>query len=162
MTELMDSNPIDMLIRIIGIYGPIVLFVMAIVQLYSRPKYLFWFGVLISLNEVINRWLKNTLCEPRPIPIVNHVELLGKYGMPSGHTQHAVFIATYMLMVQPSWVVFCISLVIVVIVAYERYADKFHTFRQILVGGIFGCLIAYIGVNGIRKYMEYRSVSNKY
>jgi membrane-associated phospholipid phosphatase len=163
MTELANYNPIDMLVRNIGVYGPFVLFVMAISQLYSRPKYLFWFCVLISLNEMINRVLKLTLREPRPKRITDHDWQVGQqgspssYGMPSWHIQHAMFITIYMLFVQPSWVSFCISMVIVVIVFYERYADKYHTIRQLLVGAVIGSAIAYIGAIGVSKYMEYRS-----
>jgi membrane-associated phospholipid phosphatase len=136
----------------IGMYGPVILFIIAIWQLYSRVKYLFWFLVLMMLNECIVIVTKQIIREPRPEILINDPSHPSYYGMPSGHSLHSTFIWIYLWLVCPSWAIFCINSVIVGITMMHRYIYKRHTLSQIAVGGIGGGVLAYIYVNGIRNY----------
>ncbi len=155
MTEVYGSRVTESLIRNIGGYGPFALFMLGVYRLYDLPKYLVWFCILVSLNELLNLTLKNTIREPRPIRISNDIPSLWIYGMPSGHAQHSVFLILFMQLVKPSWPVFCASLVILIIVLFERYIDRFHTISQIIVGGILGALFATTSVFILHKRIEW-------
>ena len=142
----------------IGMYGPIFMVIIAIWQLYYLPKYLIWFFVFLWINEWIIRFVKQTIRQPRP----GQLRLSDSkntdyryYGMPSGHAQHALFIMGFLWLVNPSWIVLCIYIVITGITILQRYTAKQHTIEQLLVGGISGCVISYISVMIMRKYYEY-------
>ena len=141
-------------------YGPILLILIAIWQLYYLPKYLLWFFVFLWINESIILFAKQAIRQPRPGQSVlsdsqNANAEYGYYGMPSGHMQHALYIIVFLWLVNPSWAVLCICAVITGIILLERYNTKRHTVEQLVVGGISGCVVAYISVMIMQKYYEY-------
>ena len=76
------------------------------------------------------------------------------YGMPSGHAQHALFIMSFLWLVNPSWAVLCVCVVITGIIFMERYDTKRHSIEQLLAGGMTGIVVAYVSVTIFRKYYE--------
>jgi len=150
---------IDGVLAKTGMYGPIFMVIIAIMQLYYLPKYLIWFFVFLWINESIIIFAKKVIQQPRPgqrvLPDSQNAQY-GYYGMPSGHAQHALFIMTFVWLVNPSWAVLCIYIAITGITLLERYNNKRHTLEQLFVGGISGCIIAYISVMIMRKYYEYK------
>ena len=145
----------------LGMYGPVFMVIIAIWQLYYLPKYLIWFFVFLWINESIILFAKEIIRQPRPgqhlLRDSRHTDYgyYGYYGMPSGHAQHALFIMVFLWLVNPSWVVLCIYSVITGITLLQRYSAKHHTIEQLLVGGISGCVVAYISVMIMQKYYEY-------
>jgi hypothetical protein len=168
----------------VGMYGPIFMTIIAIWQLYYLPKYLIWFFVFLWINESIIIFAKKIIRQPRPgerILTDSQNDEYGYYGMPSGHAlsfdgkpspdnppspsfvphsgrvaQHTLFIMSFVWLVNPSWAVLCVYIVITGITLLERYNNKRHTLEQLFVGGISGCIIAYISVMIMRKYYEYK------
>ena len=141
-----------------GMYGPIFMVIIAIWQLYYLPKYLIWFLVFLWINESIIIFAKNIIQQPRPgQPILRDSKNAeyGYYGMPSGHAQHALFIMSFVWLVNPSWVVLCVYIVITGITVLQRYNTKQHTLEQLFAGGICGFGVAYISVMIMRQYYEY-------
>ena len=156
-------------------YGPVILIVIAIGRLYYLPKYLIWFLVFFSMNESINLFAKQIIKQPRPeqqmlkdpttqtdyvLPSLFKLELFPSrvenyYGMPSGHAQHALFITSFLWLVNPSWAVLCVCVVITGIIFMERYDTKRHSIEQLLAGGMTGIGVAYVSVTILRKYYEY-------
>lgn len=160
----------------IGTYGPFIMILLALWRLYYLPKYLIWFLGFLWINEAIIVFAKQTIQQLRPRQQVlvptrpNYgISSLGKfvfyplsflhdleyYGMPSGHAQHALFITSFLWLVNPSWAVLCLCIVITGIIIMERYNTSQHTLEQLMVGGINGVCIAYILVLIFRKYYEY-------
>jgi membrane-associated phospholipid phosphatase len=142
----------------VGTYGPIFLAIIATWKLYYLPKYLLWFFVFLWINEWIIRFAKKVIKQPRPgQPILRDSQDADDryYGMPSGHMQHALFITVFLWLVNPSWAVLCICVTITGIILLERYSTKRHTLEQLFVGGISGCVVAYISVMIMQKYYEY-------
>jgi membrane-associated phospholipid phosphatase len=141
-----------------GKYGPGFMVIIAVWQLYYLPKYLLWFFVFLWINESIIIFAKKIIQQPRPgqtvLPDSQNADY-GYYGMPSGHAQHAGFIMMFLWLVNPSWVVLCIYVVITGITILQRYTAKLHTLEQLFVGGILGSLVAYVSVMIMRKYYEY-------
>ena len=141
-----------------GKYGPILMTGIAIWQLYYLPKYLIWFFVFLWINESIIIFAKSIIREPRPGQTVlpeTQVADYAYYGMPSGHAQHAGFIMMFLWLVNPSWVVLCMYVVITGITILQRYTAKLHTLEQLFVGGISGSVVAYVSVMIMRKYYEH-------
>lgn len=141
-----------------GKYGPGFMVIIAVWQLYYLPKYLIWFFVFLWINESIIIFAKKIIQQPRPGQSVlqdSQNAEYGYYGMPSGHAQHALFIMSFVWLVNPSWVVLCIYVIITGITILQRYTAKLHTLEQLFVGGIFGSVVAYLSVMIMRKYYEY-------
>ena len=142
----------------VGMYGHLIMVLIAIWQLYYLPKYLIWFFVFLWINESIIIFAKQILRQPRPGQHVlrdSQNAEYAYYGMPSGHAQHALFIMGFLWFVNPSWVILCLYIVIAGITIMERYHTKQHTLEQLIVGGISGFIIAYISVMIMQKYYEY-------
>jgi membrane-associated phospholipid phosphatase len=137
----------------IGMYGPFLMIVIAVMHLYSRIKYAFWLLVCLYLNETINVFLKQTIREPRPTEITPYIRRPEYYGMPSGHAQNVFFIMVYSYIVEPSWGIMCLYFAISGITLLERYINKRHTIRQLIVGAIIGGVYAYICVSAITRLM---------
>lgn len=104
------------------------------------------------LNEVLNKVLKHTIREPRPIA---RMHTYTEYGMPSNHSQFMSFFATYaflfvlirlppfnannafrerfwrLLLIGGTW--FASALV-----CYGRVYLQYHTWSQVLIGLVIG------------------------
>jgi len=96
---------------------------------------------------------------------LNPKETLSKsYGMPSGHSQNAVFFSTYVIMnmldsnISLHQKTFGISLFICLAlgIMYSRVYLNCHTIPQVVVGGLIGFLLAkiyYEKEEEIKKYL---------
>tara|TARA_B110001452_G_scaffold31857_1_gene24876 strand:+ start:2525 stop:3094 length:570 start_codon:yes stop_codon:yes gene_type:complete len=125
-----------------------------------------------TVNDLINNFLKYKICAPlmgdkrwgifgygtRPKG-AKHCGLFvkpnsngipkGSFGMPSGHSQNAMFFTTYMVLhlinsnydkiTQNTGIVLFSFLGIMVM--YSRVYFKCHTVQQVLIGGLLGCIL---------------------
>lgn len=114
-----------------------------------------FFSMGVVLTEISNAVLKRTFQQPRPIKDSlfqggNH----GKFGMPSDHSQHIFYMATffillvinrihiktnnknYQYMLKGSLILG--AEVCALLVAYSRVYLEYHTVEQVIVGGAIG------------------------
>lgn len=93
-------------------------------------------------NECVNRELKPILQDPRPVPI----SPTDKYGIPSGHSQIAVYSLVFMTLVlrekHYGWILLFIFLTVATMA--QRVITQVHSLEQVIVGGLLGGVIGYI------------------
>jgi len=120
-----------------GEYGPTMLWVISIFALYRLPSYLGMFFIGSAASIIINYLLKGLIKQPRPnqdafLQIIERqyrgIVGFGRYGMPSGHTQLAVFITTYVWLATKNVYLISVYIIICIIVMYQRvkYDFSYH------------------------------------
>jgi len=85
------------------------------------------------------------------------------YGMPSGHSQMATLIATFLIMYLLNtygvnlYNIISISIILFICIGilYSRFHLKCHTIQQIIVGGLIGILYGSIGYFIYKKVNEF-------
>tara|TARA_B110000977_G_scaffold8761_1_gene11618 strand:+ start:2514 stop:3068 length:555 start_codon:yes stop_codon:yes gene_type:complete len=128
--------------------------------------------VAIAFNELINNFLKYKICAPLmgdkrwtilgygPRPkAAKHCGLFvkpnsngipkGSYGMPSGHSQSAIFFSTYMILhlINSNYNKLTknagigLFSILGIMVMYSRVYFKCHTIQQVLIGGLLGGIL---------------------
>ena len=157
----------NMLIYFLGGYGPIILFFLSIILLYSRKegKKLLWiYGIVSILNVVLNIVLKLMIQLPRPMSeedrkIFELAKDKGKifpfntYGMPSGHMQYCMFSLVFISYTLQSPWISLFYLIISIITMYHRVEYKYHTILQVIVGSIIGILVGYVTYLYSKRYI---------
>ena len=138
----------------VGMYNPFISAAIVVAYLWKRKPYWISYLVLNRLNEELSIWLKRLIREPRPTPYVEDPHHRGYYGMPSGHTQNAAFTLVYVALVQPSWMMSCILVLLGMITVVERYKHGRHTIKQLAVGGAIGGVFAVASVYLVRWMLK--------
>ena len=140
-----------------------------------KNKYSLMMFITILINVFINLATKNQLmklmkpynhklgflgsfCRPLDKGCKN-ISMTG-YGMPSGHSQVASFIpAIYYFLYKDyddfSYPKFLTMISIGIFIMSTRYTSKVHSIQQIIVGSLYGILIAY----GMGKVINYFDLS---
>lgn len=117
-------------------YLPYIVLLWKLIIEKSKIKYV----LFCLINFIINTILKNIIKEPRPRPTMKYGELQ-KYGMPSGHSQMIWFSLFYNFKLDWQHIImFCLAL----ISSLQRISINYHSFNQVLVGGIVGLILACI------------------
>jgi membrane-associated phospholipid phosphatase len=136
-------------IRTIGYYGPIFLIVVAAITLFKRSAHFIAFFIGLVVGHYINETIKTTIRQPRP---TGHTErFVGPhiYGMPSSHSQTAIYALTYLFLSKDHSVprtlfsltdsIYWLTLAFIAATTlYQRYADRCHTIEQITAGSVLG------------------------
>jgi membrane-associated phospholipid phosphatase len=138
----------------VGMYNPFLSAAISVVYLWKRPTYVVAYLLFVWLNEECSIWLKRQIREPRPQLYVEDPDHRGYYGMPSGHAQNAAFTVTYLWLVQPSWMMTCVIVLLGMISLTERYKNGRHTITQLVVGCVIGGVFAAASVYLVRKALE--------
>ena len=136
-----------MLYDYIGFFGP---FILSLWNLYSLQDseliydYVIFYIITICSNII----LKNVIKDPRPLNesslfIASRMSI-DEYGMPSGHAQTVWYNAGIILLGNQSYYVKIISLTIACLTIIQRYMYNNHTFEQLLIGTLLGCITSYI------------------
>jgi membrane-associated phospholipid phosphatase len=106
-----STNP--NIIDIIGISGPLILFIISVIYLWKQ-KYIYGYLLFYIINSFINNLLKISIKEPRPTNNINEKYTeIHKYGMPSYHAQSVVFSLVYLYLVNKSTFLLIIEIFIV-------------------------------------------------
>lgn len=92
------------------------------------------------LNEVLNKVLKHTIREPRPVARLNTYT---EYGMPSNHAQFVSFFSSYVLL-----------FVLIRLPPFNQNAFLERFWRLLIIGG---CWFASLLVCYGRVYLQYHS-----
>jgi hypothetical protein len=137
----------------IGLYAPIILFILTLFLLRNFTKYLYFFVSGFILNNIINIILKLAIKEPRPndeqkaieIGVVNGARIgFDKFGMPSSHAQNCGYCLAFITLVFNDPLITTIYALISIISVFQRYLYKNHTILQLIIGFIVGIIIGYI------------------
>ncbi|XP_050435343.1 dolichyldiphosphatase 1-like [Adelges cooleyi] len=122
--------------------------------LFRRDLHTITFFIGVVINEICNYILKHILQEPRPLA---RNSLYSEYGMPSAHSQFMWFFASYMFFFsfirlqyanstafkEFFWKVAAVVTCIIVacIVSYSRIYLQYHSWKQVIFGGLVGLFI---------------------
>ena len=153
------ENIFETVIYKIGQYGPIILIILSFFFLWNYENLFFYYTIGVFINSILNIIIKGFLQQPRPSEDPKEFELALKngkrfifkdgmiphdiFGMPSGHTQSALFSSFYIFLSLRKINILLFYLIISLIVIYQRIKYNYHTFFQTLVGAIIGILFSY-------------------
>jgi membrane-associated phospholipid phosphatase len=146
----------------IGLYAPIILFILSLFLLRNMETYLQFFVLGFILNNILNVILKLAIKEPRPdkdqkaieIGVVNGARIgFDKFGMPSGHAQNCGYCVLFITMTLNNPLITCLYLLISLISAFQRHLYNNHSILQLVVGFIFGGGIGYLTYIVGNKYI---------
>jgi len=153
---------LDLLTNYIGLYAPIILFILSIFLLRNMTKYLSFFVVGFIFNNILNIVLKLLIKEPRPttdqkaieIGVVNGARIgFDKFGMPSGHAQNCGYCLVFIIMTLNNPFITTLYLVVSVISLFQRYLNNNHTILQLIIGLIVGTFFGCLTYNIANKYI---------
>ena len=153
------ENIFENLIYKIGQYGPILLIFVSFFLLWNYENLFFYYTIGVFINAILNIVIKGILQQPRPSEDPKEFELALKngkrfifkdgmiphdiFGMPSGHTQSALFSSFYIFLSLRKINIFLFYLIISLIVMYQRIEYNYHTLFQTLIGAIVGIIFSY-------------------
>ena len=142
-------SPIIYGLDLIGLFGPVILFIASILQLWGNGIYWTLGIVVFCINIFINIGLKQWIREPRPVggqimTIYDTYTGVLDYGMPSGHSQMAFGLVTFVYLVKQSFSNLIGGLWIISLTIYQRWKYRRHSIEQLAVGAVVGILVAYI------------------
>ena len=141
-----------------GSSGPIILYILCLKFLWSKPNLFFYYNVGIFGNTILNYILKGIIKEPRPsedirqfnIALNNGTRLIFKngiphdiFGMPSGHSQSVFFSTIFLFLSIKNKKLLYFCLFICAITMAQRVAFEFHTLLQVIFGAITGSGFGY-------------------
>jgi membrane-associated phospholipid phosphatase len=147
----------------IGLFAPIILFILTLFLLRNMTTYLSYFVGGFLLNNILNVLLKFFIQEPRPtddkkiieIAIVNgHRFSVDKFGMPSGHAQNCGFCLSFVSLVYPNFYIISIYFLISFISLFQRYLYKNHTLLQLAIGLITGLIFGILTYLYAKKHVQ--------
>ncbi len=147
-------SPIIYVLDLVGLLGPVILFIVSVWQLWGNGIYWTLGIVVFCINIFINIGLKQWIREPRPVggqimTIYDKYTGVLDYGMPSGHSQMAFGLVTFVYLVKQSISSLIGGLWIISLTVYQRWKYRRHSIEQLAIGAIVGILVAYIGYTAI-------------
>lgn len=131
----------------IGLYTPIILFILSLFLLRNMTRYLKFFVIGFFLNNILNIILKLLIKHPRPDKDQKAIEIgvthgarisFDKFGMPSGHAQNCGYCLFFILMTLNDPIINMIYLILSIICVFQRYIYNNHTILQLIIGFIIG------------------------
>ena len=142
-------SPIIYALDLVVLLGPVILFLVSGWQLWGNGIYWTLSIVVFCINIFINIGLKQLIREPRPVggqimTIYDTYTGVLDYGMPSGHSQMAFGLVTFLYLVKQSVSSLLGGLWIISLTVYQRWKYRRHSIEQVAVGAIVGILVAYI------------------
>ena len=153
----------------LGEEGNIFLIALATFALYfsNSIHYLGLFFIGSVFNILLNFGLKGLIRSPRPNEdaylhsvrdMYKTTNNFGRFGMPSGHAQGALFTLTFIYLVTKNIRVTCVASLIAIVVMWQRIHGEFHTIAQVVAGAVLGVAVAYsfvaygkMGLKGTQK-----------
>jgi membrane-associated phospholipid phosphatase len=153
---------LHLFIDYIGLYAPIILFILSIFLLRNMTKYLTFFVVGFIFNNILNIILKLFIKEPRPttdqkaieIGVVNGARIgFDQFGMPSGHAQNCGYCLVFIIMTLHNPFITTLYLSVSVISLFQRYLYNNHTILQLIIGLIIGTFFGYLTYITANKYI---------
>jgi len=137
----------------IGLYAPIILFILTLFFLRNKPTFLQYFVSGFILNNILNIILKLSIKEARPnneqksieIGVINGARIgFDKFGMPSGHAQNCGFFLAFITLTLNDPFITTLYGSISIISLFQRYLYNNHTILQLIVGLTIGIIFGYL------------------
>jgi len=137
----------------IGIFAPVILFILTLFLLRNMPTYLQFYVAGNILNNILNIILKIIIKEPRPndeqkaieIGVVNGSRIgFDKFGMPSGHAQNCGYNLAFINLTLDNLFITTLYILITIVSLLQRYLYKNHTILQLVVGLLVGIGFGYL------------------
>lgn len=137
----------------IGLYAPVILFILTLFLLRNMSNYLQYFVVGFIFNNILNIILKIAIKDARPnddqkkieIGVVNGSRIgFDKFGMPSGHAQNCGYCSTFITLVLNDPFISTLYSSISIISLFQRYLYKNHSLLQLIVGLVIGIGFGYL------------------
>ena len=138
--------------------SPSILFVIGLILfIITRMDIYLMLLIVFTVSEIINTIMKYYIFKPimKNKYWPNTPPYKGSYGMPSGHSQTMITVATFFIMtlfnyhsnIIPSILYFITFIVILfsLSVLWSRIYLNCHTIQQVILGSIFGFIIGYYG-----------------
>ena len=148
-------SPIIYALDLVGLFGPIILFIVSIWQLWDNGIYWTLGIIVFCINIFINIGLRQWIREPRPVggqsmTIYDTNTGALDFGMPSGHSQMAFGLVTFLYLVKQSVSSLLGGLWIISLTVYQRWKYRRHSIEQLAIGAIVGILVAYVSYTIIK------------
>lgn len=143
----------------VGRFGPLILILFSSYLLWNKANLFFYYQIGIVISAILNLVLKGILKQPRPsedpkefnLALRNGKRFVFKngmphdiFGMPSGHSQSAMFTTTFIWLSIKNIKITVSFLFISMLTMAERIIDNHHTFMQVVIGGLTGIIYAYL------------------
>ena len=143
----------------IGIYGPLILFLISVFLLWNKSNYLTYYVYGFILNGLLTLFLKGIFKQPRPSEDPKLFNLAIKeskrfkfidgyphdiFGMPSGHSSYVIFSTMFIFCVFKNNRFLLLYLLFSMITMIQRITSNNHTFIQVVAGAIVGAIFSYL------------------
>jgi membrane-associated phospholipid phosphatase len=153
----MKQTFLDFLINLrdyIGVYAPILLFILTLFLLRNKITFLKYFLAGFFFNILLNIFLKIIIQQPRPDGDLTKIEFMynnnkqritfDKFGMPSGHAQSCAFILSFLTLTLTNFNITSFVLFLSILSMFQRYLYNNHTIFQLIVGFFIGIGMGYL------------------
>jgi membrane-associated phospholipid phosphatase len=168
------------MLDIIGDNSPFILMVITFYLLRKHKNFLFYYVIGILIDRLLNILLKGLILQPRPsedpslfnLAIKNGKRFIFKNsiipydicGMPSEHTQSAIFSTVFIYLSLKNSYISLSYLIISLITMYQRVLRNHHTIFQVImgdiVGGLFAIVMFYFAKQNIKGVIKIKSDDN--
>lgn len=153
-------------ISVLGHFAPYILFIISLLLCLPQKALLLYVFIGFYMNHAINSSFKKFLKDERPSKNYTSYEWNGEkkvdiisdnwngqeYGMPSGHAQQTWFLTTFIyLALKNTWITL-LFLLITLNSCIQRVVDNNHSVKQVIVGSLFGIVIAYFYFHLFTKF----------
>lgn len=152
-------------------YGPILLFFLSLYLLFNNKILLIFYTFGIILNSILNKLLKNTIQQHRPLYNNKTLQLkqdtlkyslpFDLFGMPSGHAQMVFFTTVFVYLSAANAKLFYLYLIFSLFICYQRVAFGYHSTTQVIVGATVGTIFAYF-IYYLYQVYKNKNKSNNY
>jgi membrane-associated phospholipid phosphatase len=142
-----------------GKFGPFLLYAVASYLLWHKKTSFYYYQVGFFTCEILNLVLKGTFKQPRPsedpaefyLAVKNGHRFIFKngvphdiFGMPSGHSQSALFTTAFVFLCLKDVKIGLCFLLVSLLVMSQRVVDNYHTVFQVIAGACVGIIYAYL------------------
>jgi membrane-associated phospholipid phosphatase len=130
----------------------ITFFISFLISIITKKPFYVILTILITISEISNiifKFICKKIMGKKTYKIIGTGERPKKmknnsYGMPSGHSQFAGAVSTYIILhnYKNKFIVIS-SIMWMLYIMYSRVYEKFHTVQQTIVGCFIGCILGY-------------------
>ena len=138
-------------------FPTIAFFSTLLLSLYYREKLFYVLFILFNIAEVSNRVMKyfaKKMMGNKKFEIIGkgtrpNQKLSKSYGMPSGHSQGAAILATYLALhvnnskMDRKILINAALILGTLFIMYSRVVEKWHTIQQVIIGASIGIFLGY-------------------
>ncbi len=130
----------------------ITFFISLLISIFTKNPFYVILTILITISEISNiifKFICKKIMGKKKYKIIGYGRRPTKlksnsYGMPSGHSQFAGAISTYIILHNYKNIFIVVSSIMgMLYIMYSRVYEKFHTVQQTIIGSFIGCILGY-------------------